>query len=331
MCKTVTGHLAATMLKTTEHLGLASFARRLSPFVRQTPVQVVRASDFGLSCAPITLKLELLQYCGNAKMRAAAAFCQAIDADVSTIVSACAADEAMALAHVACQRGLRARLHVSTNTPFAQVARMRAAHAELIFDSRGGTHRRRSAQKWARRYGGVLYDPRRSQVARQGLATIGLELSGQLNDDQSEIDTLMVPVATGATMTGFAEWSQGRVKLVAVEPQRAAALYQSLRVGHLRRVEVSGLTVGGPGTRRLAPEIFRLAQQSLSDAVVVSDAAIVEAQYHLWSQLRLAADPTGVLGLAALTSEAYVPRSDERVGVIVPSAHLGPIDWEAAR
>ena len=57
--------------------------------------------------------------------------------------------------------------------------------------------------------------------------------------------------------------------------------------------------------------------------VLVTDDAIATAQRALWDTARIAAEPAGAAGLAALMSGAFVPEPDARVGVIVCGGNLG--------
>ena len=52
-------------------------------------------------------------------------------------------------------------------------------------------------------------------------------------------------------------------------------------------------------------------------SVLVSEAAILEAQRLLWDSLRQWVEPGGACALAALISGAYVPAPGERVAVLV--------------
>ena len=68
--------------------------------------------------------------------------------------------------------------------------------------------------------------------------------------------------------------------------------------------------------------MFPFAQRQVSHSVLVSDAAIRDAQALLWRQMRIAAEPGGAAALAALTGGAFTPATDERVGVLVCGANV---------
>ena len=76
---------------------------------------------------------------------------------------------------------------------------------------------------------------------------------------------------------------------------------------------------------------LRSAQAANVKAVLVSEAAIVEARQRLWDDLRLATEPGGATALAALLEGVYRPARDERVGIIVCGANADPCDLVARK
>jgi threonine dehydratase len=61
--------------------------------------------------------------------------------------------------------------------------------------------------------------------------------------------------------------------------------------------------------------------------VLVSDAAIRQAQHALWRTARIVAEPGGAAALAALLSGAYVPAPGERVGVVISGGNSMAVDF----
>jgi threonine dehydratase len=61
--------------------------------------------------------------------------------------------------------------------------------------------------------------------------------------------------------------------------------------------------------------------------VLVSDAAIQQAQVGLWSVLRQAVEPGGAAALAAVLSGAYTPEPGERVGVLISGANTTAVQF----
>jgi threonine dehydratase len=70
--------------------------------------------------------------------------------------------------------------------------------------------------------------------------------------------------------------------------------------------------------------MFALTRHYRVNCLLVSDAAIQEAQRWLWHELRVVAEPGGATALAALTSGVYQPAPDERVGVLICGGNTAP-------
>ena len=62
--------------------------------------------------------------------------------------------------------------------------------------------------------------------------------------------------------------------------------------------------------------------------MLVTDAAIRQAQKVLWHTLRLVAEPGGATAFSALTSGAYKAHTGERVGVIISGGNTTVVDFD---
>ena len=65
-------------------------------------------------------------------------------------------------------------------------------------------------------------------------------------------------------------------------------------------------------------------REHVAEVVLVSDAAIEDAQRTLWRQARIMSEAGGAAAYAALLSGAYRPSPGERVGVLVCGANVDP-------
>ena len=70
--------------------------------------------------------------------------------------------------------------------------------------------------------------------------------------------------------------------------------------------------------------MFPVAQSYVNRVALVTDDQIRRGQEFLWQSVRIAAEPGGAAAFAALLGGAYVPRSNERIGVIVCGANFTP-------
>ena len=109
--------------------------------------------------------------------------------------------------------------------------------------------------------------------------------------------------------------------MIGVEPEGSRALDAALQAGAPVDVAVQSIAADLLGARRAGALNFAIAERFVSGVALVTDAAIVEAQRRLWSDVSIIAEPGGAAAFAALISGAYRPAKDERVGVLVCGAN----------
>jgi threonine dehydratase len=156
-----------------------------------------------------------------------------------------------------------------------------------------------------------------------GQGTVGLEF-----DEQAPITTLLVAVGGGGLIAGLAAWYAGRIKVVAVEPEKAPTLTRALEAGRPVDAEAGGVAAESLAPRRVGDLVFPIIRRYIDKTVLVSDEAILDAQRRLWATLRVVAEPGGAAALAALTSRRYVPALEERVGVLICGGNTAAVNFK---
>jgi threonine dehydratase len=152
-----------------------------------------------------------------------------------------------------------------------------------------------------------------SEATVAGQGSLGREWQAQAPG----LDTVLVAVGGGGLIAGIAAWYAGGVKVIGVEPEASCCLHAAFAAGKPVDVTVEGIAADSLGARSAGQIPFAVARELVERVVLVSDAAIGEAQSRLWREARIAAEPGGAAALAALTSGAYRPTKGERVGVLV--------------
>jgi threonine dehydratase len=142
--------------------------------------------------------------------------------------------------------------------------------------------------------------------------------------DAPELTHVLVATGGGGLIGGMAAWYCSRVKLISVEPAACPALHDALAAGHPIEAPFGGVAVDSLGARQVGALMFPLAAAHVSEAVLVSDEAILAAQRLLWDRVRLVAEPGGATALAAFTSRAWTPPPGARVGVLVCGSNTDP-------
>ena len=147
-------------------------------------------------------------------------------------------------------------------------------------------------------------------------------------DQAPDIDTVLVSVGGGGLVAGIATWYAGRIKVVGIEPLASPTLTRALEAGHPVDAEAGGLAADSLAPRRVGEQVFPIVQQYAPQTVLVSDAAIADAQAALWRALRIVAEPGGAAAFSAILSGAYRPAAGERVAVIISGGNTAAVDFE---
>ena len=298
---------------------IAAAAARIAGRVRHTPVLALAGDELGLR-HPLVLKLELLQHAGSFKPRGA--FNRLLNANLpeAGVIAASGGNHGAAVAYAARALGVTAEIFVPAATPAAKAARIDGYGAKLF---RGGAT-----------YAEALLASRERQAATGALEVHAYDhpdvLAGQgtvgreFEADAPGLTHLLVATGGGGLIGGIAGWFQDRAAVVSVEPESCPGLHDALAAGAPVPAPVGGVAADSLGARQVGALMFPLAQLYVKQTVLVTDAAIRDAQRRLWEALRLIAEPGGATALAALTSGAWTPPEGARIGVVVCGANTDP-------
>ncbi len=286
--------------------------RRIAMHVRRTPVMALDERAFGID-ARIFFKLECLQHTGSFKPRGAFNCILSSKIDKAGVIAASGGNHGAAVAYAAHKLGHRAEIFVPVITPKNKVDRLRQYDATINVVGNNYAEALAASRERAGQTGAVAIHAYDDARVLAGQGTLGMELEEQVRG----LDSVLIAVGGGGLIGGVASWYQDRVRVIAVEPERAPTLHNSLAAGHVVEVETGGVAADSLGARRVGDLMFPAAQKFVPQSVLVSDEQIVEAQRTLWQQLRLIAEPGGATALAALLSGIYKPHPGERVGVVL--------------
>jgi threonine dehydratase len=299
-------------------------AARLAGRIRVTPLAEAEPGSFP-PAARVWLKLELMQHTGTFKVRGAfnriMAAAEQGSLPAAGVVAASGGNAGLAVAYAAAQHGLPARVFVPAAAPEVKVARLRGYGADVVQAGSCYAEAYESAAKHAAEAGALLCHAYDQPEVCAGQATLGLEL---LQQSGGELDTVLVAVGGGGLMAGIAMATEGRARVVGVEPVTIPTLHAALAAGRPVDVEVSGIAADSLGATRLGEIPFAVAARTGVRSVLVDDADIIAARRLLWDRYRLAVEHGAAAALAALTTGAYRPEDGERVAVVLCGANTDP-------
>ncbi len=297
----------------------------IKPYVRVTPVVEVGGEDFGLDPFSLTLKLEQLQHSGSFKARGAFTNLLRRKIPPAGVVAASGGNHGAAVAYAAMRLGIPAKIFVPTVSSQAKIDRIRGYGADLVVEGRRYADALEASEAWVRQSGALPVHAFDQVETLLGQGTVGLELAAQA----PALDTVLVAVGGGGLIGGIAAWYAGSARIVGVEPETAPTLTDALKAGSPVDAETGSIAADSLAPRRVGALMFPIAQAHVDRVVLVSDAALRNAQQALWSSMRIVAEPGGVAPMAALLSGGYTASPGERVGVVISGANTTAVDFDS--
>lgn len=263
---------------------------------------------------------------------------KALEYGRETIAAASTGNAATALAAVAAAAGVRAVVFVPATAPEAKLVQMQSYGALVL--PVDGTYDQafELCLEACRKFGWYNRNTALNPFTIEGKKTAALEIAAALAP--VAIDAVLVPTGDGVILAGvakgFADLERCGLlrrtpRLIAVQPEGAAAIVNALRTGAETIIPVPGassvadsLTVETP---RNALQCLRAVRSSGGTGVTVSDASIIAAIAELAKLTGVFAEPAGasvLAGLRAALEQKLVDR-DERVVLLVTGTGLKDI------
>jgi threonine dehydratase len=296
---------------------IAETERLIRPHIRHTPIVAVDMAEFGLTAAPLNLKLECLQHSGSFKARGAFANLLSRPIPAAGVVAASGGNHGAAVAYAAMRLGAPATIFTPNVTSPAKAERIRSYGADLISGGERYADALAASERFAREKGALPIHAFDQPETLLGQGTLGQEIEADLPD----IDTLLVAVGGGGLIGGIAAWFRGRIKVVAVEPEGSPTLWRALQAGRPVDAPTEGIAADSLAPKRVGEIMFPIARDFVERAVLVHDDDIVAAQRALWDKVRVVSEPGGAAAFAALLSGKYIAKAGERVAVLVCGAN----------
>jgi threonine dehydratase len=310
------------MSLTVDRAAIEAAAARIEPHLRHTPLWVLDSAALDLPGPryEVWLKLEQLQLSGSFKARGMFNRLLANPIPAAGVTAASGGNAGIATAAAARALGVPAEIFLPSVSSAAKRARLAALGATVVVAGDVYADALAACIERQRVTGALMTHAYDQPEVVAGAGTLAREIELQ----QGLPDTVLVSVGGGGLVGGIAAWFAGRSRVIGLEPELAPTLHRARAAGEPVDVSVGGVAADALGARRIGAIAWEIAQHHVAEALLLDDAAIVEAQRWLWQQLQLAVEPAAALPLAALRSGAVSPRAGERVALIVCGANLDP-------
>jgi threonine dehydratase len=254
----------------------------------------------------IMLKREDLQPVFSFKLRGAYNKIHGLKSKkITGVVAASAGNHAQGVAMAAKEFGLPAIIFMPKTTPAIKVNSVKSFGAEVVLVGDSYDEAYLEAQKAAGETKPFVHpydDP--DVIAGQG--TIANEL---LKQHPNPIHAIFVPVGGGGLIAGisaFVKSIRPEIKIIGVEPEDAAGLYEALKAKKRVVLKEVGIFADGVAVKQVGKEPFRIAQKCVDEVVLVSTDEICAAIKDIFDDTRSIAEPAGALAVAGM--KKYIQR-----------------------
>jgi threonine dehydratase len=166
--------------------------------------------------------------------------------------------------------------------------------------------------------GRTLVHPFDDPLTIAGQGTVGLEIL----EDVPDADVIVVPCGGGGLVSGIALAAEGR-RVVAVEPELSPALNRGLAAGRSVPVEPASIADGlsAPFAGELAVEICSALGV---ESVLVAEEEIVDGMHFAYGRAKLACEPAGAVGIAALVAGKVAVGEGQTAVAVVSGGNVAP-------
>ena len=291
-------------------------AERIRPLARRTPVMTSRSVDQRAGCS-VFLKCENFQRSGAFKIRGAANLILSLTPDELKrgIVAFSSGNHAQAVAIAAKHVGAAAAIVMPEDAPRLKMEATRVLGARIVTYDRLHDDREQIAATVLAETGGILAPPYDHPMIMAGQGTAALELLEEVPD----LDALAICVGGGGLAAGCSTIAKAicpGIRVFGVEPELANDVWQSFDKGE--RVAIPSPDTIADGLRTLSPGklTFPILRRNLEAILLVSEEEIRAAMRFLMERVKIVAEPSGAVGLAAALS-GKLPGGIRKIGIVI--------------
>jgi threonine dehydratase len=293
---------------------------RIRGHVHRTPV-LTSARLNELAGAEIFFKCENFQKTGAFKARGAVnAVLLLSEAEASRgVATHSSGNHAAALSWAAGLRGIRATVVMPRTASRVKIASVERYGGRIVFCEPNHQAREDAADKVVRETGATLVHPYNDGRIIAGQGTAALELI----EDVGNLDMIVCPVGGGGLLAGtaiIAKAMRPSIRVFAGEPEGAADTSVSFSSGVRQPVENPASIADGL-LAYVGDLTFPVIQRDVEGIATVTDTEILAAVRRLFEVMKIAVEPSGAVGYAAIAGGKLAVR-EKRIGVILSGGNL---------
>lgn len=292
----------------------------IRPFIIRTPVLRSPYLDALLE-AEVHFKCENFQSMGAYKMRGAVHAIMQLPPEVRErgVVTHSSGNFAQALALAARYFGVTAYIVMPSTASQFKMQAVRE-YGGLITECEPTLKAREASAEVIRQSTGATFiHPSNDLSVILGNATACMELL----EEQPDLDTIFVPVGGGGLLAGTAmaaRYFGAHCSVVAGEPYEADDAYRSFYSGKLQGNTTTNTIADGLKTQ-LGDTSFPIILEYVAAILRVTEPEILAAMRLLWERLKITAEPSSAVALAALRN-AQGQYKGKKIGIIISGGNV---------
>ncbi len=293
---------------------------RITPYIHRTPV--LSSSGINeIAGSQIFFKCENFQKAGAFKYRGATnAILSLSEADCNRgVATHSSGNHAAALALAAARKGIKCYVVMPSNAPRPKIEAVQHYGARITFCEPTLKAREDTLREVMEATGAVMVHPYDNFNVICGQATAAKELL----EDQPMLDALLAPVGGGGLLSGSSlsgRSMQPSIKIYGCEPANADDAYRSFRSGSIQP-SVNPKTIADGLLTSLSELTFTMIRKYVDDILTVSEESIVYAMQLIWRRMKIIAEPSSAVSLAALLENKEMFRN-KRAGIIISGGNV---------
>jgi threonine dehydratase len=268
----------------------------------------------------VYLKAELFQRTGSFKPRGVLTKLASLSDDERRrgVIGISAGNHAQALAYCSRLEGVECLVVMWEGASAQKIEATRGYGAAVDLEADGPATAFDRLGRLIEETGRTLVHPFEDPLVISGQGTVGLEIL----EDVPDADVIVVPCGGGGLVSGVALAAEGR-RVVAVEPELSPALNRGLAAGRSVPVEPASVADGlsAPFAGELPVEICG---ELGVESVLVTEEEIVDGMHFAYGRAKLACEPAGAVGIAALLAGKVAFDEGQTAVAVVSGGNVAP-------
>ncbi len=239
------------------------------------------------------------------------------------IICSSAGNHAQGVALAAKRRGVAATVVMPLTTPAIKVRAVEDLGAEVVLHGDDYDSAFERALVLARERSLIFVHPFDDPDVIAGQGTVAVEI---LRQTGGNLDAIFVPVGGGGLIAGIAvyvKYLYPNVRVIGVEPEESAGMYESLRAGRRVTLEHVGMFADAVAVKRVGEETFALCKAHVDEILLLGTDEICAAIQDVFEDTRSIVEPAGALAVAGI--KKFIARErwrDKRIVAINSGANM---------